>query len=555
MPDHPDETLTFLKKAGSGGPPPPPPPQKGGSGGPPPPPPKGPVAADGSPLSVIRNAQGQITQASGTGHDRIARSFTVTTTVTTNASGFHFVNSQVDFYENGQQYLQVTTTFSPDAAKSSVQLSSGQSHYGYTTGISRLKGLATVLTTAGIRNTVSLKGIPLSSLSSSTVDPNVPMAIQQATNKTAYFAPLFEGENAQFQAQVEAALQTVGLSTSMSVDSILTHLWDVIPSQMSKNQKSNWTAAGWAAAGGSIALECILPSFAGETAGPVGQAVLYSACVLTGVVASWDASKFGDYINGLPEVPPVPQGNSNPPDDASGDWSNVPSDPPAPSPSSDGSSGNPGTGSPGDSSPGTPDGGTGSPDGPHDGGGPSGGVPAGPDGGTGGGDAGGGGSDGCFVKGTLIATALGLRSIEQIQVDDEVYVFDFGRQDFTTRKVLKVIEAQREEILVLDFGSEQIRCTPAHRFYAGRWVPAQELKLEEVVLSLDGRGRALKGVQRERQFQLVFNLTMDKLHNYFVGQSGLLVHNVKKVGGDPNPEGGVDLGGGLLDGGSSESSA
>jgi hypothetical protein len=141
------------------------------------------------------------------------------------------------------------------------------------------------------------------------------------------------------------------------------------------------------------------------------------------------------------------------------------------------------------------------------------------------------------VRGTLIATKRGLLPIEQIQVADDIYAFDLSLRERTVQKVVKIFEAPREEILVLDFGAEEIRCTPAHRFYTGQWVPARELSLGELVLSLDGRWKELKGIVREIQTQPVFNLKVGEMHNYFVGQSGLLVHNDKsETGGDPQTE-------------------
>jgi YD repeat-containing protein len=154
-----------------------------------------------------------------------------------------------------------------------------------------------------------------------------------------------------------------------------------------------------------------------------------------------------------------------------------------------------------------------------------------------GGDDGLGGAGGCFVRGTLVATERGLLPIEQIQVADDIYAFDLSLRERTVQKVVKIFEAPREVVLVLDFGAEEIRCTPAHRFYTGQWVPARELSLGDLVLSLDGQWKELKGIRREIQPQSVFNLKVEEMHNYFVGQSGLLVHNDKSAtGGDPETQ-------------------
>ncbi len=57
----------------------------------------------------------------------------------------------------------------------------------------------------------------------------------------------------------------------------------------------------------------------------------------------------------------------------------------------------------------------------------------------------------------------------------------------------------------------------------------------------------VNGVTLMSERQSVFNLSVDKLHNNFVGLGGLLVHNLKK--GDENGGGGGGGGGGDHGGG------
>lgn len=129
---------------------------------------------------------------------------------------------------------------------------------------------------------------------------------------------------------------------------------------------------------------------------------------------------------------------------------------------------------------------------------------------------------GCCVKGTLVATARGLRPIEQIQVGQRVCTFDVMSEDIVVRKVVKTFTAQAEEILLLDFGVEEIRCTPLHQFYMGQWVQAKDLSRGDRVLGLlDDRWRELKEIRRETKLQSVFNLHVDGTHNYLVGPSGV----------------------------------
>jgi hypothetical protein len=138
------------------------------------------------------------------------------------------------------------------------------------------------------------------------------------------------------------------------------------------------------------------------------------------------------------------------------------------------------------------------------------------------------GGGGCFVKGTLVATPHGRIPIEQIKVAAEVYSYDWVSGKLVDQNVLNVTESWEQEILVLNFGDERIRCTPLHRFYTGQWVPAQKLQSGDRVLSQNGRWKVLQDIQQEIQSQPVYNLIVTELHNYLVGQAGLIVHNEKK---------------------------
>jgi len=136
---------------------------------------------------------------------------------------------------------------------------------------------------------------------------------------------------------------------------------------------------------------------------------------------------------------------------------------------------------------------------------------------------------GCFLKGTLVTTKQGKTPIERIQTGDNIYVFDLTLDNVAVRQVVKTFAVWAEEFLLLDFGTEEICCTPLHRFYTGQWVHAKDLSRRDRVLSLDGRWKELKATRREVMPQLAFNLHVDGIHNYFVGQSGLLVHNSKDL--------------------------
>ncbi len=130
-----------------------------------------------------------------------------------------------------------------------------------------------------------------------------------------------------------------------------------------------------------------------------------------------------------------------------------------------------------------------------------------------------------------MASERGGVPIDRLQAGDAVLALDLNVGAVCVQKVSKVIRVNAIETLELDFGDEVIGCTPAHRFYTGRWVAARELSAGDRVLRSDGRWQELKDVQRSPGIQPVFNLEVEGLHNFLVGQSRLLVHNVKDEDG------------------------
>lgn len=138
-----------------------------------------------------------------------------------------------------------------------------------------------------------------------------------------------------------------------------------------------------------------------------------------------------------------------------------------------------------------------------------------------------GGGGGCFPQGTPIAIRQGWRPIEHIKPGDEVYAFDLSSQKLKGQTVLDKRVLHAQEFLVLDFGAEEIRCTPTHRFYIGQWAPANTLRPGMKVRSLEDGWREIQNIRKEQAAQPVFNLEVQENHNFFVGQLGLLVHNYK----------------------------
>jgi len=82
--------------------------------------------------------------------------------------------------------------------------------------------------------------------------------------------------------------------------------------------------------------------------------------------------------------------------------------------------------------------------------------------------------------------------------------------------------------LTLDTG-ESIETTAEHPFYLkGKgWNPASSLKVGEALQLHNGTTVIIKEIETSVRVEKMYNLTVANTHNYFVGDEGVLVHNVK----------------------------
>jgi len=64
----------------------------------------------------------------------------------------------------------------------------------------------------------------------------------------------------------------------------------------------------------------------------------------------------------------------------------------------------------------------------------------------------------------------------------------------------------------------------------GLWVAAEQLQLGDQLLDRQDGPATITGLRITRERQRVYNLTVLRIHNYAVGESGVLVHNGKCVG-------------------------
>lgn len=154
-----------------------------------------------------------------------------------------------------------------------------------------------------------------------------------------------------------------------------------------------------------------------------------------------------------------------------------------------------------------------------------------------------------FTGDTLVMTENGFVAISDIQIGDVVVAFDEQVNAAVKRSVVHTIEREGEynlTLIELESG-EVIEATNNHPFYVKgdgaqwEWINAEDLRAGQLLKQSDGNELAIDSIASNAWESKVFNLTIEKDHNYFVGDDGVLAHNASpnqceflKVGSDAN---------------------
>lgn len=140
----------------------------------------------------------------------------------------------------------------------------------------------------------------------------------------------------------------------------------------------------------------------------------------------------------------------------------------------------------------------------------------------------------CFVAGTAVVTSVGLVAIEHIKPGDMVLAENEETGEIAYKEVVRTFTNTTEElthvtITTQDGQVETIDATPQHPFYVeGKgWVEASALHVGMVVWLADGTKAVVTDVVTEglEEPVTVYNFEVADFHTYFVGDSGVLVHN------------------------------
>ena len=141
----------------------------------------------------------------------------------------------------------------------------------------------------------------------------------------------------------------------------------------------------------------------------------------------------------------------------------------------------------------------------------------------------------CFIAGTLVLTAAGLKKIEDIEVGDLVLAYDEETGETAYKPVVRLFRNESKDWTGVTVNGTEIVSTPGHKYYLPEtktWVSAEDLKVGTKVLLSDGSYGIIKVVKSIHydEAQTTYNFEVADYHTYYVG-NGVLVHNRSKCSG------------------------
>jgi len=136
-----------------------------------------------------------------------------------------------------------------------------------------------------------------------------------------------------------------------------------------------------------------------------------------------------------------------------------------------------------------------------------------------------------FTGDTLVHTEFGAKPIAEIQIGDKIWAYNVETGEQSLEEVVHLIQNEGEKTLVeiqLSTG-ETINATDEHPMFVAendeQWTQAKSLKQGDQLLSRDGIEIPIQRLTTKLELVTVYNLTVDQLHNYYVGEQGVLGHN------------------------------
>jgi hypothetical protein len=133
----------------------------------------------------------------------------------------------------------------------------------------------------------------------------------------------------------------------------------------------------------------------------------------------------------------------------------------------------------------------------------------------------------CFAKGTQVKTENGEKPVEEIKKGDWVWA-----EDPVTGKIeLKQVTAtyiipEKKKLFHIFVSADTLKATGTHPFWTtSGWKNAAELQTQDSLKLRTGQWVIIDSIGTEKGNFTTYNFTVEGFHTYFVGESGVLVHN------------------------------
>ncbi|HEY3391930.1 MAG TPA: polymorphic toxin-type HINT domain-containing protein, partial [Lacipirellulaceae bacterium] len=131
----------------------------------------------------------------------------------------------------------------------------------------------------------------------------------------------------------------------------------------------------------------------------------------------------------------------------------------------------------------------------------------------------------CFAAGTPVWTKTGQQPIETLEIGDLVLAQNVDTGELAYKPVLVRTIRPPSPILKISFGGEELRATRGHPFWVSGvgWRMAKEVASGAVLhcVTCAPRIEAIEPAGEAR----AYNLVVADFNTYFVGDSGILVHD------------------------------
>lgn len=140
------------------------------------------------------------------------------------------------------------------------------------------------------------------------------------------------------------------------------------------------------------------------------------------------------------------------------------------------------------------------------------------------------------VKGTVIATALDEKSVEDFQVGDEILGFDLSAQKIVQSRVTAISSRSSSSAVVLTTTREEVIVAAPDQYFFDpeeqQWVLASDFALTSHFLDSKGNHVPCREVMRcnaNEEMCIVYDISTEAPHTFFITKFQFLTHNVVPI--------------------------